>query len=241
MRYKNFMKKRMLSLLLTIVLLTTAYMPAYAESSKMLHDSFSSNEVKETGINIENLMIIEDNSVQEQRNVLEEELVPVASTNCVQNKVYARYAGYYCSYIPSAYYRYRLQHPDGYTIDISDPNMFYIGQNYMELVVAMENAEDNAEALTRMLGFGVTVAMVLASHGFSIYVLDSLDAGTFISMALAVLDEQIGLSDQIKEEILEVLLPDFCDLQVLMQQADDLFYSYWDGLHGSSDCKLVLC
>lgn len=231
MRNKNFMKKRMLPLLLTIVLLTTAYMPAYAESSEMLHDSFGPNKVEETSINIENLMVTEDNSVQEQRDVLEGELVPVASTNCVQNEVYARYAGYYCSYIPSAYYRYRLQHPDGYTIDISDPNKFYIGQNYMELVVAMENAEANAAALTETLGLSLSVGIVLVTHGMSALAVKRMEEAAFAVLAWEILNEHLGLTSEVKEEIINVLMPDFCNLKVLMQEADVLFYDYWDSLH----------
>lgn len=154
----------------------------------------------------------------------EDELQPMVAEYCEDNGGTSSsggiFAGYRYGYYPNAARPYYLGHPDGRSLGIGDPTLFDLCDDYRSTIQAMIHAEDNAEALTRLLGYAVTVAMVLGGNLESIKEITEV---VFVSMAIELLDYEFDLTSSIRDEIIDILLPAFVDIQYLMNEADNIF------------------
>ena len=148
------MKAKILAVILTTCVLFLNVFPPVVSASEpdIVVDSGELEIVVDSG----ELEIVVDSG--------EPELVPMAAAYCPgsSTNTSGSFSGYRYSYSSNAYIKYRLQHPDGRTIDImSETNMSVaLAREYMAVIEEMKNAEANVEAISDTLGIAIGIRSI---------------------------------------------------------------------------------
>lgn len=179
-------------------------------------------------------LVIAASDAQMIVSVSEIELMPMVASSCPSPSTQASgaFRGYSYSYSSNAYIKYRLKHPDGRTIDImseTNPSVV-LARDYMSVIGLMMNAEDNAYQVTRALGVALDLTTILVTMGVSALVFKSLTKTLIAELIVNYLIEKgMGYLDKkFVQELIEAVLPDFCDIQELMEEADYIYDDLWD-------------
>ncbi len=167
-------------------------------------------------------------------DVNEIELMPMVASSCPSPSTYASgaFQGYRFSHSTTAYNKYRLQHPDRRTVDIMSETApsVALARDYMSVVGLMMNAKDNAIQVSRALGVVLDLATILATMGVSAVAFKFL---TKTLMTQIIVDYLAGLGlgylkQKYIQQLIEAVLPDFCNIQELMIEADIIYDDLWD-------------
>ena len=162
------------------------------------------------------------------------ELIPVAAAYCPgsSTNTSGSFAGYRYSYSSNTYIKYRLQHPDGRTIDIMSETSqsVALARDYMSVIEAMKHADANAEAISEMLGWGVSILDSIVRKDITAAVFKNMPQKTAEDWVVRqIFKDSLGtVTDAIIKEIIEAIMPDLCDIQELMKDADNIYDDLWD-------------
>ncbi len=196
----------------------------YSEYDFVINDSEKSDEYLPITIEQtenEDIILIPD----------EAELQPAMARSCEDSEeTYSSscmFASYRCSYYPNAARPYYLVHPSGRSLGIGDPTLFDLCEEYRLIIIAMTNAERHAKSLTRVLGFALDIGTILASQGLSYLAIKTMGESIFVGLAVDYLVSQ-AISPNVRDQIIEILLPNFADLQELMDDADRVFNNLYN-------------
>ena len=163
----------------------------------------------------------------------ETELVPMVAAYCPgsSTNTSGSFQGYRYSYSSNAYIKYRLQHPDGKTIDImSETNQSVaLARDYMFKIEEMKNAEENAEAISDILGFALNIVRMMVTRGITAEVFKNMTQKTIADHITQFIFSQSlnSVAKEIIEDIIEAVMPDFCNIQELMKDADNIYDDLW--------------